>query len=397
MKFQILNNEQIGFYDSAGNLKATINVSNDDIVIEPVSSDGNIVFGENTIRDVEMGSVSTPAKFKFLGGGTISANGNTLYLGDSAAGDNVIIDGVSVSTNYFTTGNLDLSGDLTANNLEASLNLTASNAYIPGRITAGYLAGDGSLITNLTVANSDFVVRDINTPVRLYNGFQNQLSNRYFDSIQSNRLHGRENGIYLTVNDGTPFLAGPTGYRNLFNGRYEGAPYVVNAGETGSIFLDFTSSGDFLGTNGITYPQGQVHITFYNGASCESAELVPYYRNGVIGSAVDMTGYDPIDDTRYNAFRCNMSSNNYLVGFKLNITSRETANTQLNQIEYIGTRMTYNESGNFSKEGGYVRHLDPDTISLPTSDPKISGYMFQTGSDAIGASPGFQVICVSQG
>jgi hypothetical protein len=105
MKFQILNNEQVGFYDEGGNLKATIQVSNNDLVIEPASSDGNIVFGENTIRDVEIGSISTPSNLTFLGGGTISSNGNTLYIGSSTLGDSIILSNVTIGSSViWSTG-----------------------------------------------------------------------------------------------------------------------------------------------------------------------------------------------------------------------------------------------------------------------------------------------------
>ena len=40
---------------------------------------------------------------------------------------------------------------------------------------------------------------------------------------------------------------------------------------------------------------------------------------------------------------------------------------------------------------------DVNFNNLPTSDPGVAGRLYQTGSDAIGATAGFQVVCISQG
>jgi hypothetical protein len=44
-----------------------------------------------------------------------------------------------------------------------------------------------------------------------------------------------------------------------------------------------------------------------------------------------------------------------------------------------------------------VQSSEINFINLPTSDPNIAGRLFQTSSEAIGASAGFQVVCISQG
>ena len=387
MKFQVLNNEQIGFYDDSGNLQAIIKPSGSNLIIDPVAG-GNIELGQNNVvNDVEIGITSTPSNLTFLGGGTISANGNTLYLGDSAAGDNVIIDGVQVVTSYFSTGSLTLTENLSAVNVSASIGLSVGgNANIAGALVANSLSGDGSKITNLTIANSSFVVRDVNTPVRLYNPFQNALSNRYYDSILSNRLHGRQNVIYVSVDGSSPTLANDS-RATWFNGDYEGS--IGFSDTTHSIYLDFTSSGRFY--NQITYPDGRFHVTFYNGLSWTSATLTPYYSGGP-GTPSNFTLYDPVGNS-YNAAYASIPPTNNLRAIQINFTG----SCNINQIEYIGTRMTYDEAGFLSRNGGYVRILDPDIISLPTSDPKISGFAFTTSSAAIGAAAGFQVVCISQG
>lgn len=106
MKFQILNNEQIGFYDNSGNLTSIIKPSGSNLVISPTSPDGDIELGQNgTVNDVELGNLATPVNMTFLGGGTITSNGNTLYIGDSNAGDNVVLSNVTIGSSVvWSTG-----------------------------------------------------------------------------------------------------------------------------------------------------------------------------------------------------------------------------------------------------------------------------------------------------
>jgi hypothetical protein len=106
MKFQILNNEQIGFYNDSGNLTSIIKPSGSNLVIHPVSTDGDIELGQNgTVNDVELGNLATPVNMTFLGGGTITPNGNTLYIGDSNAGDNVVLSNVTIGSSVvWSTG-----------------------------------------------------------------------------------------------------------------------------------------------------------------------------------------------------------------------------------------------------------------------------------------------------
>jgi hypothetical protein len=68
MKFQILNNEELGFFDDNGNKTATISVSGSNLILNP-SGSGDILLGnDSTVNDVEMGIPSTPSNFTYLGG-----------------------------------------------------------------------------------------------------------------------------------------------------------------------------------------------------------------------------------------------------------------------------------------------------------------------------------------
>ena len=93
MKFNILNNEPIQFFNAEGVLVGTIQISGSgDMLIRPESgSSRDIILGDQTtVGDVEIGLPSAEANLKLMGGGLITANGNTLTIGDSAAGDQLI-------------------------------------------------------------------------------------------------------------------------------------------------------------------------------------------------------------------------------------------------------------------------------------------------------------------
>jgi hypothetical protein len=54
-------------------------------------------------------------------------------------------------------------------------------------------------------------------------------------------------------------------------------------------------------------------------------------------------------------------------------------------------------SGSLTVTNDLTIQNDINFTGLPLSDPGISGRLFQTGSDAIGATAGFQIVCISQG
>ena len=74
MKFQILDNQPLRFYDSSGSLLGTIqhSGSNKDLYIQTnYSSSQDIIIGNSdTVGDVEFGITAAPVNLKLLGGGT---------------------------------------------------------------------------------------------------------------------------------------------------------------------------------------------------------------------------------------------------------------------------------------------------------------------------------------
>lgn len=144
MKYQLLNNEPLQFYNQFGDLIGTIELSGSgDMLIRPESgSSRDIILGNrDTVGDIEIGLPSAESTWKFMGGGTISANGNTLTIGDSTTGDIVNLYNVTYSQSLYVTGSVSVTGSVQADNFIGSgdgltrstnthtTNFTASQAY----------------------------------------------------------------------------------------------------------------------------------------------------------------------------------------------------------------------------------------------------------------------------
>lgn len=131
MKFKVINGEPLQFHNQNGDLTGTILMSGSgDMIIRPESgSNNNVIIGDNTTTGtVEFGTVAAPVTLNLLGGGTITSNTNTLYIGQT--GDTVRINNAIFSQSLGITGSLRVSG----------------SAY------ADYFVGDGSGLTNITAS-----------------------------------------------------------------------------------------------------------------------------------------------------------------------------------------------------------------------------------------------------
>ena len=143
MKFQILNNEKLQFFNDVGELTGEIFLSGSgDMLITPTSASGDIILGsEDVVGSVEIGNVNVPATLSLLGGGTITSNGNTLTIGDSGSGDQVII-GVPITA---------------SNVISSSYALTASHALNAGGGGGGStfpFTGDARITGSLIVSGA---------------------------------------------------------------------------------------------------------------------------------------------------------------------------------------------------------------------------------------------------
>ena len=140
MKFQVLNNEPINFYNANGDLVGTIEISGSgDMIIRPESgSTKDIIIGNSdTVGDVEIGIPSSPVNLTLKGGGTIGGNSNILNIGTT--GDTVNIYNAVYSQSLEVTGSIYVTGSVYSDTFVGSgIGLTdiVSSSYA---VTASYV------------------------------------------------------------------------------------------------------------------------------------------------------------------------------------------------------------------------------------------------------------------
>jgi len=255
MKYQLLNNKPLQFYNTSGELIGTIEISSSgDMLIRPDSgSSRDIILGnQDTVGDIEVGQPSAETTWKFIGGGMISANGNTLTIGDSTAGDIVIIDASVFSGSFsgsFQGDGSQLTGiESSSYATTASYALTALSAsYAPGGGGGSTFpfTGDAVITGSLTVSGSfaafrvdtDNVILGTSAGANIVNGAENNV------------IIGTEaasNGTITTAADNNVIMGWRSGY-NLTNGKEnviigKEAGYLV-AGSDFNVFVG-TSAGE---------------------------------------------------------------------------------------------------------------------------------------------------------
>ena len=358
--------------------KVTITTTNNKVTVTPKISNNINNFTETKTVEVTTGTVN---KIQVTSQGAIGPQGPQGESGNvSITGnpENNQIALINNATQLKSTWRPQVSGYTLVTRPTYDANSFSSPAaqYNNKQFTAdGYAAGTPS-------ANS-FLINDINFPVQLYNPFQVITANRYFDSVKSNRFHGRSKQIAVAVDstkrnpDESLKYDGEFGEQpSIFNAGYESSIGLCDIDGSGSVHLDFRKFG-YAGSNGITYPQGQIHVMFYSGRTAREVSGSLYYREtgenpGGVTQSISFEPYDAVSPSvpfGYNKWRATISSQNYLVGVKLHITASTTeqyeavgrnpvaGDVRLTQVEYYGRRMTYNEAGDLSRIGGYVETL----------------------------------------
>jgi len=93
LKYRILHNNPLQFYDTNAELVGTITANGSNLKI---SSNSGIIELGNTASDIQVGTLGTPITWTFLGGGTIGAGGiGTINMGQSGDTINMNVAGVT--------------------------------------------------------------------------------------------------------------------------------------------------------------------------------------------------------------------------------------------------------------------------------------------------------------
>ena len=101
MKYRVLNGGALEFFNSSAVLAASITTTSTINSLRLVSANGIIELGDGTPSDVQLGAVGTAVSMKFMGGGTIGANGQSIAFG--ASGDTVNLNVAGVTYNFPST------------------------------------------------------------------------------------------------------------------------------------------------------------------------------------------------------------------------------------------------------------------------------------------------------
>jgi len=319
MKFNILNNEPIQFFNAEGVLVGTIQISGSgDMIIKPESgSSRDIILGDqNTVGDVEIGLPSAEANLKLMGGGLISANGNTLTIGDAAAGDQLIFGApitaslvqsasfavtashviggggggsvpagtVSGSAQIALLGFVSSSITSSMSVFSASNAVTASHALNPGTTVVANpgSSGDGALST-VTIGTQNFSVGGGGGGSSVFtasNGYQQTINNLIIsESNASSSLSIINSGS--TIFD----VRGAAGQLFEVQDGLDGVLMSVND-ISGLPILTVSSSGDVILAEGSTLQGTAATASFIAGVSA----AFPFAGAGVITGSLDITG-----------------------------------------------------------------------------------------------------------
>ena len=258
MNFDILNSKPLEFFNESGELmgKIFISGSTGDLFIAPVSgTNGDVVLGDrNTVGNVEIGLPSAETTLKLMGGGLISANGQTLTIGDVAAGDSVVVNGPITASNI----------------LSASYALTASHALNAGS------GGGGSGIFEAT--GSIFAttnVLEVTGSMTLINTASNSTSSNTLSIEGSGSVSG--SGIFD--------VRGSVGQLFEVQDGLDGVLMSVND-ISGIPILTVSSSGDVILAAGSTLQGTAATASFVPGTSA----AFPFAGTAVITGSLDVTG-----------------------------------------------------------------------------------------------------------
>jgi hypothetical protein len=99
MKYRLLNNIGLEFFNTSADLAASITTTATNLRL--FSANGIIELGDGAPSDVQLGAVGTSVSLRFMGGGTLSSNAQSLNIGSS--GDTVNLNVAGVTYNYPST------------------------------------------------------------------------------------------------------------------------------------------------------------------------------------------------------------------------------------------------------------------------------------------------------
>jgi hypothetical protein len=328
MKYQLLNNEPLQFFNEAGELIGTILISGSgDMLLRPESgSSRDIILGNrDTVGDVEIGLPSAESTWKFMGGGTISANGNTLTIGSPGdtlifgapiTASNVISSSYAISASHLIGGGggsvpagtvsgsaqITLLGFVTSSATasfitnsqtssmtveSASFAITASHATTAANAGTTVVANPGSsgggALSTVTIGGSSFSVGGGSGGGSIFTA-----SNGYQQTINNLIISESNNTSSLTIiNSGSTIFDVQGSVGQLFEVQDDLDGVLMSVNDISGIpILTVSSSGDVILAEGSTLQGTAATASFVAGVSA----AFPFAGAGVITGSLDITG-----------------------------------------------------------------------------------------------------------
>jgi len=300
MKFNILNNEPLQFYNSQGVLIGTIEISGSgDMILRPESgSSKDIILGNrDTVGDVEIGLPSAESTLKLMGGGLISANGGTLTIGDSAAGDQLIF-GAPITASLVQSSSFAITashalngggGSTPSGTVSGSAQITELG-FVTSSATASFStvvanpgSSGGGALSTVTIDGTSFSVGGGSGGSSIFTasaGYQQTINNLIIS--QSNA-----SSSLSVINSGSTIfdVQGSVGQLFEVQDGLDGVLMSVND-ISGIPILTVSSSGDVILAEGSTLQGTAATASFIAGVS----EAFPFTGSGEIKGSLDITG-----------------------------------------------------------------------------------------------------------
>ena len=314
-----------GTANVTGNINAAtnINTTGNVVVVGNVSVTSNVTANNiSTGSNAQIGlNLTVSGNTAITGNATVAGNittssnvfANFLTLTNTAnLGANINVTGnSSVTGNSNVTGNLtvsgktDVTGNVSAGNFISAGNINVVNANITGTATAGFFAGDGGLLSNLSLG----------TPTSIVNG----TSNVVVDSSGTVRVSASGSANVIVVSGAGSYFSGivsVTGNANVGNlgtaGLISAAGNVLGGNLTsgGRLTVSGNANVGNLGTLGQIIASS--NITGYNLISQNAL---------TVAGAADVTGNITASGTTHAL------SGNLSIGSNLAVTNNVTASS----------------------------------------------------------------------
>ena len=264
----------------------------------------------------------------------------------------------AVSTSRLQDDSVTTSKIVDANVTNAKLQngSVSTDKLATGAVTSTKIASGGVSNSNLNPSLEEKLVY-AEEPVEPFMPWSGEVTGtfsnrRTYSPFELDRFLGRGSELAIDL-DGTPLTASQ--HQNLTNQSYGSALNVAAAGgNTGVLTIDLETNG-LVSSNGFTYAQGYLMLTFYSGRgpvsmSCRTQDKNGTWTNRTCTAHMTSNNTPGAAEAVYWGVQL---GGNYLVKIELTMTSQTSGQfIGLGNISYLGTRMQMSQGPQINTLGG---------------------------------------------